>query len=99
MNLETAALVIANGLSLSISVGLIFVMLIQPRRTRLNWLFSVFLASMALWAISAIVRKVPELSLLSETDNFYFQFIGMVTTPIALYLFVIVFSRRMGRAA
>ncbi|NLF74733.1 MAG: hypothetical protein GX573_03485 [Chloroflexi bacterium] len=99
MNLETAALVFANGLSLSISVGLIFVMLIQPRRTRLNWLFSVFLASMSLWAVSAIVRKVPELSLLSETDNFYFQFIGMVTTPIALYLFVIVFSRRMGRAA
>jgi len=98
MTAQTAALIFANGLSLSISVGLIFVMLIQPRRTRLNWLFSVFLASMGMWAAFAMVRKVPALSVLSETHNFYFQFTGMVIAPIALYLFVIVFSRRATRA-
>jgi signal transduction histidine kinase len=99
MTPQTAALIFAHGLSLSISVGLIFVMLIQPRRTRLNWLFSAFLASMGMWATFAMMRKVPALSLLSETHNFYFQFIGMVTTPIALYLFVIVFARRTSRVS
>ena len=89
MSFEHAILLVVNGLSLSGAVGLIFVLLIQPGRSRLDAWFSVFLAGVAIWAYFALARVFPDLSSLSETHNFYALFIGLMLAPVALFGFTV----------
>ena len=82
-------IVVINWLALSITTGLIAMMLIQPQRPRYNWWFALALVALAVWAYFAMARVIPDLSPLDETDNFYTLFIGMVAVPVMLYGFVI----------
>jgi signal transduction histidine kinase/CheY-like chemotaxis protein len=93
MTFEDAIITLANVLSLGAATGLIFVMVIQPRRTALNGWFTLFLTALGLWSVAAIVLHYPEISPLSETHSFYMAFTGLVVTPLTLYVFVVVLCR------
>jgi signal transduction histidine kinase len=89
MTLRHAILISINGLSLSIAGGLIFVVLILPRRSAINRWFAGFLLALGLWAYFAMARIITAMSPLSETHNFYVLFMGLAAAPVALYGFVV----------
>ncbi len=99
MSLQDAVIIYANGLSLCISVGLIFFMLIQPRRTAINGWLALFLASLGMWAFFTMSRAAPDISPFKATHNFYFLFTGLTCTPITLYMFVVELCRPKDRLA
>jgi signal transduction histidine kinase/CheY-like chemotaxis protein len=89
MSSGQAVIVVINWLALSVTTGLIFVMLIQPQRRRYNGWFALALLAWAVWAYFAMARVIPDLSPLDETGNFYVLFMGLAVAPVALYGFVI----------
>jgi signal transduction histidine kinase len=82
-------LILINGLALSVSAGLVFVMLILPRRGAANRWFSLFLVALGLWAYFAMARIIAEMSPFDETENFYVLFMALAAAPVALYGFVV----------
>jgi signal transduction histidine kinase/CheY-like chemotaxis protein len=88
MTLGQAITVVVNWLALSIATGLIFMLLIQPQRSRYNWWFALLLLALSVWAYFAMARVIPDLSPLDETQNFYILFMGLGWAPVALYGFV-----------
>jgi len=99
MSLTHAAIILAGSLSQSIAVGLIGIMLIQPRRKLLNDLFALFLAALGLWAYTSVARIVPALTPLSPEHNFYLLFMALALTPFTLYLFVTALCKRGPRVS
>ncbi|MBN1680729.1 MAG: response regulator [Anaerolineae bacterium] len=93
MNLQHTVMLLANGLSLGITMGLIFVMLIQPRRTMLNVWFSLYLAAVGAASYASLARLLPDINSLSETDDFYVMMLSRAVAPVTLYWFVIVLCR------
>jgi signal transduction histidine kinase len=89
MTLRHAILISINGLSLSVAGGLIFVVLILPRRGAINRWLAGFLLALGLWAYFAMARIISPMSPLSETHNFYVLFMGLTAAPVALYGFVV----------
>jgi signal transduction histidine kinase len=89
MTLPHAILLLINGLALSASTGLIFVMLILPRRGAANRWFALFLAALGLWAYFAMARVIPDMSPFNETENFYILFMGLAAAPVAFYGFAV----------
>ena len=57
----------ANILTLSASIGLMFGIVIQPRRERANWYFAAFLLVLAAWALSSLLLGVPGMTQASES--------------------------------
>ncbi len=93
MSLHDAIINIGNGLALSIATGLIFVMLIQPRRSALNIWLAAFLGTLALWAYFAIARIAPNKILFGEAADFRLSMTGLLTTPITVYLYANALAR------
>ncbi len=93
MTLEQALIAAINWLALSIAAGLIFVMLIQPQRSRYNWWFAAMLVALSVWAYFAMARVIPDLSPWDETGSFYALFMGLVSVPVALFGFVVALVR------
>ena len=89
MTLQHVVLIAINGLSLSVAGGLIFVVLILPRRSAINRWFAGLLLALGLWAYFAMARIIAPMSPLSETHSFYVLFMGLAAAPIALYGFVV----------
>ncbi|MBI5957177.1 MAG: hypothetical protein HY866_00480 [Chloroflexi bacterium] len=92
MTLPHAILLFINGLALSASTGLIFVMMVLPRRGAANRWFALFLAGVGLWAYFAMARVIPDMSPFTETENFYILFMGLAAAPVALYGFAVALS-------
>lgn len=93
MTVQDALINLGNGLALSFTAGLVFVMLIQPRRTALNLWFAAFMAALIVWAYFAMARITDDRSPLSERHNFYVMMTGLIAAPILFYLFVLALSR------
>lgn len=89
MTLQHAVLLLINGLALSVAAGLIFVMLILPRREAANRWFALFLVALGLWAYFAMARIIDDMSPFNETENFYLLFMALAAAPVALYGFVV----------
>jgi signal transduction histidine kinase/DNA-binding response OmpR family regulator len=92
-------LVLIYQLGLSAAIGPIFVMLIQPHRTRLNGWASLLFAACGFWAYFSMARVVPEFSPLTEHQNFHLEILGQVLTPIALYVFATALCKPQDRLA
>ena len=81
-----------NILTMSTAIGLMFGVIVQPRRENANWYFAVFLSMLAMWAYSSLALRFPALNpFLSRTQAFYFYLSGLGLTPIAYYLAIISF--------
>jgi signal transduction histidine kinase len=86
--------VTANILTLSTALGLMFGVIVQPRRERANWFFALFLAVLALWAFSSLLISLPELHTpfkASHSFYLYTTFLGL--TPMTFYFAAISFCK------
>ncbi|MBN1964647.1 MAG: response regulator [Anaerolineae bacterium] len=84
--------VTANILTLSASIGILFGVLIQPRRERANWLFAIFLVLLGLWAYTSLMLRLPSINLFTNASQaFYLYLSGLTLTPIAFFYAVITF--------
>jgi signal transduction histidine kinase/CheY-like chemotaxis protein len=92
-SLPVVITITGNILTLSTVVGLLFGMLAQPRRERLNWYFAVFLGSLGLWAYASLSRLVPGMALMDETRNFYLLVMAVSFVPLTYFFFIIVFCK------
>ncbi len=92
-SLPVVITITGNILTLSTVIGLLFGMLAQPRRERLNWYFAVFLGSLGLWAYASLARLVPGMALMDETRRFYLLVMAVSFVPLTYFFFIIVFSR------
>jgi signal transduction histidine kinase/DNA-binding response OmpR family regulator len=78
----------ANILAMSSAVGLMFAVLVQPRRERLNWFFALFLVFLAIWAFASLSRNVEDLRIVDEETTFYLMISALSLTAFSFFLFV-----------
>ena len=90
----------ANLLSLAMAAGLIFALLIQPRRELENYAFSLFCASFGTWALIAFLREIPDPGFILDRAVFLqLQLTAMAFTAAMFYFFVIVYLKPQGQIA
>jgi len=81
--------IIANLLVLSISAGLTFALLVQPRRDVTNYLFASFCFSLGLWAMMFLALGTPEMNWeIASQTLLQLLFIGMGLASSSFFLFV-----------
>ena len=82
----------ANILTLSACIGLIFGVVIQPRRERANWYFAGFLLVLAGWALTSLLMGVPGFSFLPEARRgFYLYITWLGLVPPTFFLAITAF--------
>ncbi|MCL4876875.1 MAG: HAMP domain-containing histidine kinase [Anaerolineae bacterium] len=92
MQLQDFISVLAALLTLSISLGLIFAILVQPRRTRVNWYFTLFALSVSVWSAGAIFRNLnQDVVTFSAKTQFLMQVIGLILSVLSFYFFLVSF--------
>ncbi len=92
MRLPDFISVIAALLTLSISVGLIFAILVQPRRTRINWYFTLFALSVSVWSAGAIFRNLnQDVVTFDDKAQFDMQVVGLILSVLCFYFFLVSF--------
>lgn len=96
MSLTDGITVIGDSLAASIAVGLIFVVLVQQRRSAVNVWCALFLAGLAMWAYFSVLVRFPEISPFSERNAFYLLLVGLTISSVTLYFFVIVLVKPPG---
>ncbi len=97
MSLVESITLITGMISLPIAAGLTFSVLIQPGRGRVNWLFALFAASVALWSMMLVMRRVPDVDFIDDGRVTFYLLLNGVILVIGFYLlFVIEFSRLEG---
>ncbi len=90
----------ANVLTLSATIGLLFGVIIQPRRERSNWAFALFLAVLSLWAFVTLILRIPGLNLFtSPSTALYLHLTSLGLTPVAFYFVVVTFTDIKARPA
>lgn len=92
--------IIANLLVLAMSLGLIFSLLIQPRRAPSNYLFALFCLCLACWGLVSLTLAAPEIQ--SGWDNVVLlksYLTSMVATAASFFLFTLVFLKPEGISA
>ncbi|MFC1959240.1 sensor histidine kinase [Chloroflexota bacterium] len=84
--------VTANILTLSICIGLLFGVIAQPKRQKNNWWLALFLLTLALWALTALLINLPSLALLLNRQvSLYCYFMWLSLIPITFYIATITF--------
>lgn len=87
ISLEDFVGILANILILGTAIGLIFSILIQPRRERANWWFAVFLVMLAGWSFSGIVSSLPELQIFIPPRTGLFLYISCLgLIPVTFFV-------------
>ena len=82
----------ANILTLSACIGLIFGVVIQPRRERANWYFAGFLLVLAAWALTSLLLGVPSITLLPVARRgFYLYITCLGLVPPTFFLAITAF--------
>jgi signal transduction histidine kinase/CheY-like chemotaxis protein len=80
--------IVASILALSVSTGLILMILLQPHRERANYSLILFLGSLAVWASGSLLRNMPAVAeIFPTTVASYVLASGMGASGVALYLF------------
>ena len=94
-SIENATIAISSLLTLTAMSGLLFVVLLQPHRSRTNLLFSVFCLSMMLWSLAALAGPFDELRFgLDERARLNLLSLAISLSAVALFLFVVRFVGR-----
>ncbi len=96
-DLQNIIVVLANLLALSMAGGLIFSVLIQPRRESIVYLFTFFCISIGLWALTSLMRVLPSLRFgLPDTQVVYLMATSNALTAISFFIFIVAFARAKG---
>lgn len=84
--------VLTSLLTLSIASGLIFAILVQPLRTRVNLYFALFAFSVSIWSAGSIFRNLnQDVISFDDKTQFDIQAIGFVLSVISFYFFLVSF--------
>jgi signal transduction histidine kinase len=94
MPLGDALLIIANWIAMSMACGLIFAVLVQPRRDLTNYLFAGFCVALALWSLASLMGYLPQMRLgLSASSVFYLGITAVGLTAATFFYFVVSFTK------
>lgn len=92
--------IFVNLLSLSIACGLIFALLAQPQRNRVNYVFVSFCGFIGVWSAIALMRLLPDETLdIDRVLLLRLQITAMAAVAAAFFYFVVVFLNPSGRVA
>ncbi len=91
MNIFTPIGIIVGILTLSLCIGLILVLMLQPRRGRSNHYLITFLFALVVWDLGNVMRNIPEMRILPEAPTFYLLVSGFGASSFALYWFTLSF--------
>lgn len=90
--LEDFITIAASILSLSVAIGLMLGMVLQPHRESANGWFALFLGSLALWGGAALLLTLPGLAhRLDLTTVFYLYLVGLGLIPVTFYFAAVAF--------
>jgi signal transduction histidine kinase len=91
-----SAIVLVNlflkNLTVAVSLGLTFIVLLQSRRRLVNWLFSLFMLTLVLWSGGSFLLHFTETGLQGAGLWQRMALLGLVTMPIAFYLLALALS-------
>lgn len=98
LSLENATVAISSLIMLSIMSGLLFAVLVQPRRDRTNFLFSIFCASLLLWSLIALAGPLEGLRFgLNERLRAYLLSSAIGLSSLTYFLFIVRFADPQGK--
>jgi signal transduction histidine kinase len=81
-----------KNLTVAVSLGLTFIVLLQSQRRLVNWLFSLFMLTLALWSGGSFLLHFAGAGLEGESLWRGMALLGLVTMPQALYLLALTLS-------
>ena len=81
-----------KNLTVAVSLGLVFIVLLQSQRRLVNWLFSLFMLTLALWNGGSFLLHFAGAGLEGEGLWRGMALLGLVTMPLALYLLALTLS-------
>ena len=81
-----------KNLTAAVSLGLMFVVLLQSQRRLVNWLFSLFMLTLTLWSGGSFLLHFTRAGLQGESLWQGMALLGLVTMPLALYLLALALS-------
>jgi len=81
-----------KNLTVAVSMGLMFVVLIQSQKRLVNWLFSLFMLTLALWSGGSFLLHFTVTGLQGKALWQGMALLGLVTMPLAFYLLSLVLS-------
>jgi signal transduction histidine kinase len=92
MSVTIALTLFLKNLTVAVSLGLAFVVLLQSRRRLVNWLFSLFMVTLSLWSGGSFLLHFAVAGLGGEVLWQGMALLGLVTMPQALYLLAMTLS-------
>jgi len=81
-----------KNLTVAVSLGLAFIVLLQSQRRLVNWLFTLFMLTLSLWSGGSFLLHFAGLGLAGEDLWRGMALLGLVTMPLALYLLALALS-------
>lgn len=81
-----------KNLTVAVSLGLTFIVLLQSRRRLVNWLFSLFMLTLVLWSGGSFLLHFVGAGLAGEGLWRGMALLGLVMMPLALYLLALTLS-------
>jgi signal transduction histidine kinase len=98
LSLENALIAISSLIMLSIMSGLLFAVLVQPRRDRTNFLFSLFCGSLLLWSLIALTGPLEGLRFgLGEGVRLHLLASAIGLSSLTFFLFIVRFAGSSGK--
>jgi len=92
MSAVIALTLFLKNLTVAVSLGLMFIVLLQSQRRLVNWLFSLFMLTLALWSGGSFLLHFARAGLEGETWWQGMALLGLVTMPQTLYLLALTLS-------
>jgi signal transduction histidine kinase len=84
---------VANMVSMSVGLGLIFVILLTSRRDRVSYAFSAFALTLVLWSFGLFIRFSPLRSLFTPETLLNLLVIVLFTKAVTFYIFTLTVAR------
>lgn len=92
MSAAIAFTLFLKNLTVAVSLGLTFIVLLQSQRRLVNWLFSLFMLTLTLWSGGSFLLHFVGVGLQGEALWQGMALLGLVTMPQALYLLALTLS-------
>jgi signal transduction histidine kinase len=81
-----------KNLTVAVSLGLMFIVLLQGQKRLVNWLFSLFMLTLALWSGGSFLLHFTTTGLQGKELWQGMALLGLVTMPLAFYLLSLALS-------
>lgn len=92
MSVAIALTLFLKNLTVGVSLGLAFVVLLQSQKRLINWLFSLFMLTLILWSGGSFLLHFAGVGLRGEALWRGMALLGLMTMPQSLYLLALALS-------